>query len=115
MSKSLRMQHAVLYVTTHWKKGKTLAQIAAMHGVDSGNLERAFKQVKGVSFKQFLDEERRKYILTRLQKDHVFGYEIGSELGFADDLAFYRWVQRVFGVSWRVLKRERRVNSNDKK
>lgn len=102
---------AILHLKSHWKSGKSLKEVAEQHALDSGNLERAFRKREGMTIKQFIDQKRKQYVLARLTKGFVLGFEIGDELGFADDLAFYRWVKRALGVSFAELRRQ----SNDKK
>ena len=82
-----------------------MKEVADRYRLDSGNLERAFKNREGVTFKQFVDERRKAHVVSRLTKKTVFGYEIGAELGFADELAFYRWVKRAFGVPFTTLRK----------
>lgn len=106
---------AIKYIKTGWKDGKTVTEIAALYRVDAGNLERAFKKAEGVTIGQFISNCRKMYVLKKIQEDHHFGYEIGNELGFADDLAFYRWVRGAFGISWRTLRTKIIEPDNDRK
>lgn len=96
--RSSRYEKAIRYVLAHWKDGRTLKDIAADFDVDAGNLERAFRRECGLTVKEFVTRNRRAYTLARLKNDGVYGYEIGSELGFGSDLTFYRWVKREFGI-----------------
>ncbi len=82
-----------------------MKEIADLYRLDSGNLERAFRKREGITFKQFVDEKRKAHVISRLADKMVFGYEIGAELGFANGRAFYRWVQRAFGVSFAELRK----------
>lgn len=102
---------AILHLKSHWKLGKSLKEVAEHYRLDAGNLARAFHKREGVTIKQFVDAKRKHYVIARLKKGFVLGFEIGNELGFADDLAFYRWVKRAFGVSFAELRRR----MNDKK
>lgn len=96
-----------------------MKEIADRYRLDSGNLERAFRKREGMTVKQFVDERRKAHVFSRLAKKTVFGYEIGVELGFANGRAFYRWVQRAFGVSFATLRSQfvtiRQQNRHDKK
>ena len=98
---------AVQYVLSHWKEGKSLKEIAKMHGIDPGNLARAFRKKYGCTVKQFMDEKRKALILKHLSTDDLFGHEIGTKLGFRDDLAFYRWVKRAFRASFAELRKQK--------
>jgi AraC-like DNA-binding protein len=84
------IKQAIDYIKSHWREGKTLKEIAQMHRVDPGNLARAFRTKEGTTIKTFVDEKRKEYVMRALKDSSPFGYEIGAELGFTSDLAFYR-------------------------
>ena len=59
--------------------------------------------------------EIKKYIDAKLKERAVqlfesskHGYDIGRELGFLDDIAFYKWIKRVFGRSLLSIRRRRK-------
>ncbi len=103
MSAASAIQHAIAFIKAEWKQGKSLKEIAQIFRVDAGNLARAFKDVEGVTVKEFLDRKRMEYVRTALATDLQYGYEIGEAIGFQDELAFYRWTKTAFGVSFRAL------------
>ena len=119
MPKPSDINQAITYIKSNWKQGKSLKQVATQHGVDSGNLARAFRNQERMTVKQFIDEKRERYVMSQLTKRTLYGYEIGAELGFINDLAFYRWVKRAFGVSFAMLRsqalRERTTRKRNKK
>lgn len=98
------MQAAIKNLKSEWRSGKSLKEIAHLHRVDAGNLERAFRKQEGMTVKQFVDQKRKEHVLARLSDKKFLGYAIGAELGFANDLAFYRWVKRAFGMSFVELR-----------
>lgn len=98
------MQAAIKNLKSEWRSGKSLKEIAHHHQVDAGNLVRAFRKQEGMTVKQFLDAKRKEHVLARLADKKFLGYAIGAELGFGNDLAFYRWVKRAFGVSFAELR-----------
>jgi methylphosphotriester-DNA--protein-cysteine methyltransferase len=100
-----QIRKAIEYIKANWRKGKTLKEIAALHNVDPGNLDRAFRQHERMTEKAFVDRMRAEYVKSRLSRDSVLGYELAAELGFASDFCFYRWVKRVFWVSFKELRR----------
>lgn len=104
MPKQTAIAQAIDFLKAKWLDGKSLKEIARLHRVDAGNLERAFRRQEGVTVKQFLDAKRKEHVLARLSEKKFLGYAIGAELGFANDLAFYRWVRRAFGVSFAELR-----------
>ena len=101
------IDRAVEFIRKHWKEGKALKQIAALYGVDPGNLARAFRKREGKTVKEFIDGKRKEHVLELIAKKNLFGHEIGTELGFADDLAFYRWVKRAFDIPFTKLRTRR--------
>lgn len=104
MPKQSAIAQAIDFLKTSWLCGKSLKEIAHLHRVDAGNLVRAFRKQEGMTVKQFLDAKRKEHVLARLSDKEFLGYAIGAELGFANDLAFYRWVKRAFGVSFAELR-----------
>lgn len=104
MPKQTAIARAIDFLKANWLDGKSLKEIAHLHRVDAGNLERAFRKQEGMTVKQFVDQKRKEHVLARLADKKFLGYAIGAELGFANDLAFYRWVKRAFGVSFAKLR-----------
>lgn len=104
MPKQTAIARAIGFLKTNWLDGKSLKEVAYLHGVDAGNLERAFRRQEGMTVKQFVDQKRKEHVLARLSEKKFLGYAIGAELGFANDLAFYRWVKRAFGMSFVELR-----------
>jgi methylphosphotriester-DNA--protein-cysteine methyltransferase len=104
MSEHARIQEAIDYILKNWQKGENLNQIAGRFTVDPGNLDREFKKRHTVPVKEFVDQRRKEYVLPRIAQGPVFGKELARELGFPTEMAFYRWISRVFGVSFRALK-----------
>ncbi len=109
------MKPAINYVKSHWREGRTLKEVAERHDVDAGNLDRAFRHQQGMTIKHFVDERRKEHVSSRLAKRFMLGYEIAAELGFANDLAFYRWVRRAFGVSFSTLRAQMRRQAMTRK
>lgn len=102
---SSRYDAAIERIVTHWKSGASLKEIAAAHGVDAGDLDRAFRLRHGVTASGFVRARREEYLRARLDGSRVYGYEIAGELGFPDDVSFYRWVKRSFGIPFSRLRR----------
>ncbi len=95
---------AIDYIKSNWKKGGNLKQVALLHGLDPGNLARAFRTREGVTAKKYVDSCRKMHLLEQISRTQRLGFEIGAELGFVDDLAFYRWVKRAFGIPLTELR-----------
>ncbi|MBA4312478.1 MAG: hypothetical protein C0417_07590 [Chlorobiaceae bacterium] len=104
------MQKAIDYIKTNWRGGKSLKEIAKIHKIDPGNLEREFRNTEGMTVKHYTDGKRKEYLVQLISKDDAFGYEMGAKLGFETDRAFYRWVKRAFGISFRELWRNKIIN-----
>ena len=99
-----RYDDAIMSIRNQWKRGLTLKAVAAEYGVDPGDLDRVFRRKYGVTAFAYVRSRREAYLLDRLADTEVYGYEIGSELGFFDDWSFYRWVKRGFGISFTRLR-----------
>lgn len=100
------MEQAIEYLQTSWKLGKSLKEVAHHFHVDGGNLARAFRNRRNMTVKEYMDWMRRQYITAAIMRDHPLGYQLADELGFPTDISFYRWVKRVFGVSFQELQRQ---------
>ena len=98
------IQKAIDYIKANWKEGRTLKEIASIHRIDPGNLARAFRAKEGATFKEYMDGKRKQYVTETLRNSGQFGYEIGADLGFKSDLAFYRWTKRTFGTKFSGLR-----------
>ena len=115
VSKRSAIDQAIIYIKSNWRDGKTVKEVANFHEVDAGNLERAFRNRAGVTIKRYVDEQRKKYVLSQLNGKMKLGYEIGAAIGFSEDLSFYRWVKRAFGISFKALRLRIRQNSATRK
>lgn len=115
MAKITAIERTINTIKTRWRDGKTLKEIAGRHRVDAGNLERAFHRREGVTIKQFIDQQRRAYLLSRLVDLKLYGHEIGTQMGFPSKRAFYRWVRRAFGISFTTLRVQARDNAATKR
>jgi methylphosphotriester-DNA--protein-cysteine methyltransferase len=107
------IDHAIRFIKKSWKEGKTLKEIAHDHRLDPGNLDREFRKAEGITVKQYVDARRKRAFERALRRGGRFGYEIGTLLGFKNDLAFYRWVRRAYGKSFRSLLRNPRPPSKE--
>jgi methylphosphotriester-DNA--protein-cysteine methyltransferase len=115
MPKPTAIERAMRYIKSNWQEGKSLKEIADRHRVDAGNLERAFWNQEGMTAKHYVDQQRQKYVLAQLARHTMLGYEIGDELGFRNDLAFYRWVKRAFGISFIELREKAKPGLHKKR
>lgn len=91
-------QKIAAYIESDLRPTMRVKEIQAALNTDSGNLVRSFRCVKGTTIKKFIDDECKKMAERHLQDRSLKGYEIGANLGFKDDLAFYRWIRRVYGI-----------------
>ena len=81
-----------------------LKQIGYIFGMDPSLVERQFRKAKGTTVKAYLDKLLRERLIVLLAKGRWNGYECASALGFQNDDAFYHWVKRVFGETFRQLR-----------
>lgn len=109
----LRLVRAIDYLKSNWQRVHTLQDLADDFGIDPANLTRHFRQREGTTPKRFLNGERRKFVMDRVNEGAMLGYEIGAQLGFPDDISFYRWVRREFGIPLRELQANSLVANGD--
>lgn len=81
-----------------------IKRMAADFGMDPADMERMFRTATGSTIKRYIDERKKTQLMRLLKEGTAFGYEIGNRLRFRNDEAFYRWVKRVFGVPFKMLR-----------
>ena len=97
------------YIETHLRATLSVKEISRELKLDSGDVERAFRRARGITIKRYVDKRLTERLDYWLGVGERSGYEIGIELGFSSDLAFYRWVKRVSGLSFREVKARARA------
>jgi len=95
----------IKYVEMNWDGPISLKQLSTMFRLDPGDIDRTFRNLKGITLKRYVDLKRKARLIAMMD-DQRFGYEIGIMLGFANDRSFYRWVRRVFGIGFKQLSRK---------
>jgi AraC-like DNA-binding protein len=103
------------YIDSNLKATLPIKRIAAELKSDPADIDRAFRQVTGKTIKRYIDDKCKEKLDKCLMAGTYKGYEIGTELGFSTDQAFYRWVKRVYNVSFRKLKGEKQLSSSKKR
>jgi AraC-like DNA-binding protein len=98
-------EQAIAHIVTHWLEGKTLKQVAEIYHLDEGNLARAFRNHQSTTVKKYMDLKRRAFVADAILRNGTLGYELAAQLGFPNDISFYRWTKRVFGVSLKHVRR----------
>lgn len=91
----------------------TSKEIAYAIDIHPSDFVRTFRKAKGLTPKKYLDEKLKERVVQRLASENVLGYTISYELGFSSEQAFYRWVKRVFGVSFKELSAQHRNCMSD--
>lgn len=92
------------YVSANWRSGMPLKRMAADIGMDPSDMERLFRSATGFTVKRYIDYRRKKQLVHLLRNGTMLGYQIGQELHFRNDEAFYRWVKRAFGMTFKLLR-----------
>ena len=82
----------------------TVKQISYIFGMDASDVNRRFRLVKGLTLKGYLDQLLKQRLIGLLGEHRSYGYQYASALEFSSDRAFYRWVKRVFDMSFSQLK-----------
>jgi len=99
------------YIDSNLKATLPIKRIAAELKSDPADIDRAFRQVTGKTIKRYIDDKCKEKLDKCLMAGSYKGYEIGAQLGFNSDQAFYRWVKRVYSVPFRELKSGKYQNS----
>jgi YesN/AraC family two-component response regulator len=94
------------YVETQWMTGLTIKNIAVKFELYPTDVGRIFRREKGITIHRYIDKCRKDKLLELLKDGHPCGYEIGYLIGFQNDITFYRWVKRTFGVPYSELRRQ---------
>src|SRR5258706_15948369 len=113
MKHNERSRRVIQYVDANWCSGFLLKQMAADLRMDPGDMERDFSIVTGTTIKRYVDRLKKKKVRDLMTDPQRFGYEIADQLRFQNGEAFYRWVKRVFGVPYRMLRNESNVLISD--
>ena len=101
------------YIDSNLKATLSIKRIAAEVKSDPADIDRPFRQVTGKTIKRYIDEKCKEKLDKWLMEGTYKGYEIGAQLGFGSDQAFYRWVKRVYNISFRKLKSENYLASRN--
>jgi AraC-like DNA-binding protein len=99
-----RKSRVLQYVHEHWRSGNPLKRMASDVGMDAGDMERVFRGATGVTIKRYIDGRKKDEVVDLLRSGTSLGYELGGRLKFRNDEAFYRWVKRVFGIPFKLLR-----------
>ena len=102
---------AEAYIERHSEGHLTEKEIACELGIDPSYFVQIFRREKGLTPKKYLDQQMTNRVLQFLASERMFGYKISYELGFSSEQAFYRWVRRVFGVSFKQLSKAAHQNT----
>lgn len=101
-----RNSEIIQYVENNWKTGVRIKELSSLFNLDASDVERIFRNAKGITIKRFIDDQRKNFLLSVLTQNYVLGYMIARELGFLNEQSFSHWVKRVFGVSYRSLRKK---------
>lgn len=102
------VRDATEYIQNNHGRNLTLKEVALKVGIHPSDLDRRFIREQRMTVKQYADSVRKKDIERRLRQESSKGSQIAADLGFRDDQLFYRWIRRVFGISFRELRESAR-------
>lgn len=95
---------ATEYINGHLSPFLTLKEVASEFAKHPSDMDRIFWRVIGQTVKQYIDKSCRQGVETLLRGGDWKGSQLAFKLGFRDEPAFYRWVQRVFEMHFRQLR-----------
>jgi DNA-binding NarL/FixJ family response regulator len=105
------VREAMKYIERHRLRSLTVKEVALEVGIHPSDLDRFFSRVHGLTVKQYVDRLRKGEVEDRLRRGCHKGSQIAMELGFRDDQSFYRWIHRVFGISFSELRKSALTSS----
>jgi|GEM_PF-3376230 len=98
------VERAVDYIHSNLRATLSVKEIGEALKSHPADIERAFRRANGKTIKRYIDARCKEKVENRLRVGNCKGYEIGSEIGFRSDLAFYRWIKRVYGFTFKQLQ-----------
>jgi DNA-binding NarL/FixJ family response regulator len=82
----------------------SVKEIGKVLKIDPSDLERGFRRASGMTVKKHIDSMCKKQITKRVQDGVWKGTQLAEEFGFRSDQSFYRWIRRIFGLSFKDLR-----------
>lgn len=99
-----KVQRVEKLITQDFKKKYTLDELAQEVNMSKTYLNRAFKEVYGLSVHSYLIERKIEYAKEKIKKDNVKITEIASEVGYSNASKFSNIFKKVEGVNPREYK-----------
>lgn len=108
----------VQYVDTHFREDIRLDKLLSRYHFSVSGFYRAFREVTGKSFRQYLTQKRLEHVCFLLRSTNLPLQAIAEQCGYADYSAFYRAFRKHVGLSPaqypRTQKREISADTNKK-
>ena len=97
------LSKAESYIEQFGNKCLRAQEVAYAIGIHPSDLGRLFRRIKGITLKKYLDQKLKTEVIRLLIESDSMGYEISYQIGFSSEQSFYRWIKRVFGISFKEL------------
>lgn len=101
-TQELNILHAEEYIEQNAKR-MTVKEVAQEIKIHPSDMYRLFALSNGLTPKKYLNERLKYLVQELLCENDVTGKTMSRELGFSSEFAFYRWVKRVYGVTYKTL------------
>lgn len=92
-------QRVMTYVKQHLSKHLTLQEIAEELQISRNYLGKIFRDVVGLSFKDYVKQERMRQALKMLREGDYFIYEISEKVGYVNPTYFSTCFKEYTGMS----------------
>ena len=96
---TIYVDHAIDYMTAHYKEPLRIQQLADYIGIDRSYLTSTFKKVKGISPQEFLINLRMDRAASLLKETSLPINEVASSVGYKDPLAFSKIFKQYYSTS----------------
>ena len=101
-------------VLKHKDRVRSKQELAELLGMSGSELHRKFTQEFGETVQSWLQKQKNKEILSRLNYDFISIKEVAYELGFTSAAGFNKYCKNNFGCSPSELRQEIKKNSKNK-
>lgn len=99
------------YVETHYNEKLSVADLARKSLYQPAYFSTIFKECYGITITQFIQNKRIESACRLLETTNLSVEQIGKQIGYSDDVRFYRYFKKVCGMSPNAYRKQRSKKS----